>query len=390
MALTMASTEAPAKTESHGVRVAVVDDSAVVRGLVARWVDEDPSLEVVGRFANGELAVNGITQAAPDVVVLDIEMPVMDGMKALPLLLEKSPGLQVIMASTLTRRNAEISLKALSLGAVDYIPKPEGNSGVTTSKDFRKDLVRKIKAVGQGRLRARARAAASERAPARMPATAASAAAAPSPSAPGAAPSLRKFSPILPRILVVGSSTGGPQALAKFMEGVGPAIGAVPVLVTQHMPATFTSILAEHLGRAANCESKEAENGEDLRPGVIYVAPGGLHMRLKPTAGNPVLEVYDGPEIHFCKPAVDPMFESVANIYGNATLGVVLTGMGHDGAAGATLIADKGGSIIAQDEATSVVWGMPGATAEAGAAAAILPLNDIAPKVTSLLRGGRK
>lgn len=389
MALTMASTEAPARGEGQGVRVAVVDDSAVVRGLVARWVDEDPALEVVGRYANGELAVNGIAQAGPDVVVLDIEMPVMDGMQALPLLLEKQPGLQVIMASTLTRRNAEISLKALSLGAVDYIPKPEGNSGVTTSKDFRKDLIRKIKAVGQGRVRARARAAARAAAPAAAPATAA-ATAAPSPAASAAPASLRTFSPVLPRILVVGSSTGGPQALAKFMEGVGPAIGAVPVLVTQHMPATFTSILAEHLGRAANCESKEAENGEDLRPGVIYVAPGGLHMRLKPTAGNPVLEVYDGPEIHFCKPAVDPMFESVANIYGNATLGVVLTGMGHDGAAGATLIADKGGSIIAQDEATSVVWGMPGATAEAGACAAILPLNDIAPKVTSLLRGGRK
>lgn len=383
MALTMASTDVSATTKNGGIRVAVVDDSAVVRGLVARWVDEDPDLEVVGRYANGQLAVNSIAQSAPDVAVLDIEMPVMDGMTALPLMLKAQPGLQVIMASTLTRRNAEVSLRALSLGAVDYIPKPEGNSGVTTSKDFRKELIRKIKAVGQSRMRARARTEA-RRAPGRV--------AQPTKTAPvedGAAIKLRPASRVTPRILVVGSSTGGPQALARLMQGIGPAIHGVPVLVTQHMPATFTSILAEHLGRSAECESKEGELGELIRPGVIYVAPGGKHMRLKHGAPQPTIEIYDGPEVHFCKPAVDPMFESVSKIYRSATLGVVLTGMGHDGAAGATLIADQGGTIIAQDEATSVVWGMPGATAHAGACAAVLPLDNIAPKVTNLLRGGR-
>lgn len=385
MALTMASTDVSATTKGGGIRVAVVDDSAVVRGLVARWVDEDPDLEVVGRYANGQLAVNSIAQSAPDVAVLDIEMPVMDGMTALPLMLKAQPGLQVIMASTLTRRNAEVSLRALSLGAVDYIPKPEGNSGVTTSKDFRKELIRKIKAVGQSRMRARARAEA-RRVPGRV---AQPAKIAPVPSEAAAAIKLRPASRVTPRILVVGSSTGGPQALARLMEGIGPAIRGVPVLVTQHMPATFTSILAEHLGRSAKCESKEGELGELVRPGVIYVAPGGKHMRLKHGTSEPTIEIYDGPEVHFCKPAVDPMFESAAKIYRSATLGVVLTGMGHDGAAGATLIADQGGTIIAQDEATSVVWGMPGATAQAGACAAVLPLDSIAPKVSNLLRGGR-
>lgn len=384
MALTIASSDVSATTKNGSIRVAVVDDSAVVRGLVARWVDEDPDLEVVGRFANGQLAVNSIAQSAPDVAVLDIEMPVMDGMTALPLMLEAQPELQVIMASTLTRRNAEVSLRALSLGAVDYIPKPEGNSGVTTSKDFRKELIRKIKAVGQSRMRARARAEA-RRAPDRVAQPAAKTA----PVEAATEIKLRPASRVTPRILVVGSSTGGPQALARLMEGIGPAIRGVPVLVTQHMPATFTSILAEHLGRSADCESKEGELGEVIKPGVIYVAPGGKHMRLKHGASEPTIEIYDGPEVHFCKPAVDPMFESAAKIYRSATLGVVLTGMGHDGAAGATLIADQGGTILAQDEATSVVWGMPGATAHAGACAAVLPLDDIAPKVSNLLRGGR-
>lgn len=387
MALTMASTDVSATTKNGGIRVAVVDDSAVVRGLVARWVDEDPDLEVVGRYANGQLAVNSIAQSAPDVAVLDIEMPVMDGMTALPLMLEAQPGLQVIMASTLTRRNAEVSLRALSLGAVDYIPKPEGNSGVTTSKDFRKDLIRKIKAVGHSRMRARARTEA-RRAPAHAPDNTAPSAKT-VPVEAGAPIKLRPVSRVTPRILVVGSSTGGPQALARLMEGIAPAIRGVPVLVTQHMPATFTSILAEHLGRSADCESKEGVMGEVIKPGVIYVAPGGKHMRLKHGATEPTIEIYDGPEVHFCKPAVDPMFESVAKIYRSAALGVVLTGMGHDGAAGAKLIADQGGTIIAQDEATSVVWGMPGATAQAGACAAVLPLDGIAPKVTNLLRGGR-
>jgi len=361
--------------DASPIKVAVVDDSAVVRGLVSRWVDEDPTLHVVGKFSNGQLAVDGISNCAPDIIILDIEMPVMDGMTALPLILQKCPNAKVIMASTLTRRNAEISLKALSLGAVDYIPKPEGNSGVTTSSDFREDLINKIKAVG----RARSRPASTEPVAKGVAQTAAAVA---------ASPALRQFSTVLPRILAVGSSTGGPKALASFIRDIAQAIPLVPVLITQHMPPTFTSILAEHLGRDAGRPAKEGENGEQLVTGTIYIAPGGYHMALVQKGTAITIKIYDGPEVNFCRPAVDPLFQSVAEIYGPAALGIILTGMGHDGARGATKIADAGGSIIAQDEATSVVWGMPGATAAAGACAAILPLESIGAKTVQLLKGG--
>lgn len=363
--------------DPDAIRVMVVDDSAVVRGLVSRWIAEDPALIVCGKCSNGQLAVDAIGSYQPDVVILDIEMPVMDGMTALPKLLEQKPDAKIIMSSTLTLRNAEISLKALSLGAVDYIPKPEGNSGVTTSSSFRADLLLKVKAVGG--------AMAARRGPARGQPAAPKATA--SQVEPRALPAMRSFSRVKPRILAVGSSTGGPKALSKLFSDIGPVIGSVPVVLTQHMPATFTAILAEHLGRDSGRVSKEGEDGELLRPGMIYVAPGNKHMALVEKDGQVALKIYDGPDVNFCKPAVDPLFDSVAKIFGASALAIVLTGMGHDGAAGAVRIADAGGSVIAQDEATSVVWGMPGATAEAGACAAILPIDEIGPKASAVMRG---
>ncbi len=372
-----------APVTSDKIRVMVVDDSAVVRGLVSRWVDEDPGLETVGRFANGQLALGGIVDAAPDVVILDIEMPVMDGMTALPELLKLKPDVKIIIASTLTRKNAEISLKALHLGATDYIPKPETNRGVTTSQEFRNELLRKVKAMVPGKGDAAHRGGRTAR---QRTVLAPSGAAAPATS--GAPYKLRAFSTVKPRILAIGSSTGGPQALAKIIEALAPATAGIPVVITQHMPPTFTAILAEHLARASGRTAKEGEDGESVVPGTIYVAPGGLHMTLIQKDGGPVLHVYDGPMVNYCKPAVDPLFESVVKIYGRSVLALVLTGMGHDGAEGAKMIADAGGSVIAQDEATSVVWGMPGAAAEAGACAAILPLDGIGPKASTVLRGG--
>lgn len=372
-----AHTDVASSRDPNTIGVMVVDDSAVVRGLVSRWVSEDPELNVVGKFANGKLAVDGVVQCAPDIIVLDIEMPVMDGMTALPQLLQRLPDVKVIMASTLTRRNAEISLEALSLGAVDYIPKPEGNAGVTTSSDFRADLLKKIKAVG------------GTAAPRRLPRSDDSPASVPAPTVQKdeAAISLRPFSSTRPRVLAIGSSTGGPKALAKVIKDVAAVIDIAPVLITQHMPATFTSILAEHLGRDSQRNSKEAEDGEPLRPGTIYVAPGGKHMALDVNGNEVVLKVYDGPDVNFCKPAVDPLFRSVAKIFGASALAVVLTGMGHDGAGGAVEIANAGGSVIVQDEATSIVWGMPGATAASGACSAVLPLDQIGEKINLLFKG---
>lgn len=350
------------------IRVMVVDDSAVVRGLVSRWVNEDPGIEIVGRSANGLLALSEIVKCSPDVVILDIEMPEMDGMTALPELLKLKPGVKIIMSSTLTRKNAEVSMKALLLGATDYIPKPESNRGITTSLDFRTELLRKIKAMVP-------RKAVISPAPGAGPARAVT------------APSLRSFSPIVPRILAIGSSTGGPQALDQLMHDIAPAITRIPVVITQHMPPTFTVILAERLARASGRPAKEGEDGENIIPGTIYVAPGGFHMSLEQVNGAYVLSVKDGPLINYCKPSVEPLFESVARIYGRATLALVLTGMGNDGAGGATMIADAGGSVIAQDEATSVVWGMPAAALQAGACATVLPLDEIGPKTKNIIQG---
>lgn len=393
MALTTASVMSQKRDAERDVRVMVVDDSAVVRGLVSRWVNEEPGLVSVARHSNGKLAVDGVAATAPDVIILDIEMPVMDGLTALPLILKACPTVKVIMASTLTRRNAEISFKALSLGATDYIPKPESNSGVTTSAEFRQNLLQKIKVVGRQLIATAVRKAArSGPSPRSTVAPNAHQANAGQQQAAGAAQKidgiqLRPFSPVRPRVLTIGSSTGGPQALMSLFPQIAPALDSIPVLITQHMPPTFTTILAEHLGRATSRVSKEGAEGDIVQPGAIYVAPGNHHMTVREQDGKAVIHLDDGERVNFCKPAVDPLFRSVSNIYGNATLAVVLTGMGQDGAAGGKVIADKGGSVIAQDEASSVVWGMPGAAAAAGACSAVLPLNSIGPKITALLRG---
>ncbi|WP_237153759.1 protein-glutamate methylesterase/protein-glutamine glutaminase [Oryzibacter oryziterrae] len=375
------------------IRVMVVDDSVVIRGLVGRWLDEEPNLAVVASHRNGRLAVDDVLRSNPDVVILDIEMPDMDGLTALPLLLEKKRNLVVVVASTLTRRNAEISLKALSLGAADYVPKPETNSGVTTSPEFRRELIEKVLNLGQ-RARSRMAPGSSPAAP-RPGAMPQRGIALGAPAAQAAKPhraasfTLRSYGNVKPRVLAIGSSTGGPQALNTLFGEIGSSIGQVPVVLTQHMPPTFTAILAEHLTKAAGRPASEGKDGEVLVPGHIYVAPGGRHMILAKSGSDVVVRLTDGPPVNFCKPAVDPLFKSVVEIYGTATLGVILTGMGSDGAEGVRQIGQVGGSVIAQDEETSVVWGMPGAAAHTGMCSDVLPLNDIGRKVSKILLGGR-
>lgn len=377
-----------AVSATNSIRVMVVDDSVVVRGLVSKWVDEEAGMESIGKCSNGAKAVEEVKALNPDVIVLDIEMPVMDGLEALPKILKLCPGVKVIMASTLTQRNAEISLKALSLGASDYVPKPVSNSGVTTSSAFKIDLINKIKALGSTLLKQKAKIAPARPAVVTAKTPTAQPTAAVSPSVGSAdGYTLREYSKKPPRILIVGSSTGGPPALISVLEELAPALKQIPVLVTQHMPATFTKIFAEHLGRAAGLPSAEGIDGEQVHSGKIYVAPGGRHMILERKGAFPIIRLTDGPEVNFCKPAVDPLFESVAKCYGATTLSIVLTGMGSDGAKGAKIVADAGGSVIAQDEATSVVWGMPGATAKIGACSEVLPLKQIAPKLKQLITG---
>lgn len=374
-------------SSANAVRVMVVDDSAVIRGLVKRWIEETDGLEVAGSCSNGKQAVDQVAKVKPHVVILDIEMPEMDGLEALPGIIAGSPGTKVIMASTLTLRNADISLKAMSLGATDYVPKPDSARGIAGSEEFRRELLVKARALGKTAQRAMGtgvNAGSSTAAPASAPARA---------TIPlGPAPDkieVRKASSVPPRILAIGSSTGGPQALFDVFEKIGPAIASVPVVITQHMPPSFTKILAEKLGKLSGLPSKEGEDGERLQAGHIYVAPGDYHMRLCKDGPGVAIKLDQEPPVHFCRPAVDPMFESVSKLFGPATLGVVLTGMGHDGRDGGRIIADAGGTIYAQDEATSVVWGMPGACAQAGICAAVYPLDQISSAITRQFAGRR-
>jgi len=366
------------------LRVMVVDDSVVIRGLIARWIEAEPDMVVAASLRTGLDAVNQVERVNPDVAVLDIEMPDLDGISALPLLLAKKPHLVVIMASTLTRRNAEVSLKALSLGASDYIPKPESTRERDAAETFRRDLIEKIRHLGARRRRPLATVSS----PPLVPAADRGRDIHVRPAVP-AQPVLRPFGTVAPRALLIGSSTGGPQALMSLIAELGPVIDRVPVLITQHMPPTFTTILAEHLARASRRPAHEGVDGEPIKPGQIYLAPGGRHMRVARQGSSAVIALDDGPPVNFCKPAVDPLFTSAIGVWQGAILAVVLTGMGSDGTRGGRELIAAGGSIIAQDEATSVVWGMPGSAANAGICSAVLPLGQIAPKLNRLFSGDR-
>ena len=362
----------------------VVDDSVVIRGLISRWIASEPDMVVAASLRTGLDAVNQIERVNPDVAVLDIEMPELDGISALPQLLAKKRNLIVIMASTLTRRNAEISFKALSLGASDYIPKPESTREAAAAETFHHDLIQKIRTFGAKVRRAVAVSSSPSLTPDRQrePATR---------PAPVAQPQLmrRAFSTQAPRALLIGSSTGGPQALMTLVTELGPVIDRFPVLITQHMPPTFTTILAEHLARSSHRPAHEAVDGEIVKAGQIYLAPGGRHMRIVRHGAEAAIALDDGPPVNFCKPAVDPLFNSAIDVWQGGVLAVVLTGMGSDGMRGGKEIVAAGGSVIAQDEASSVVWGMPGAAAHAGICAAILPLNQIGQKLVRLFAGDR-
>src|SRR5882757_1659859 len=326
--MSVALTNAPASnsTRQEPLRVMVVDDSVVIRGMISRWIGAEPDMEVAASLRTGLDAVNQVERVKPDVAVLDIEMPDLDGISALPQLLAKKRDLIIIMASTLTRRNAEISFKALALGAADYIPKPESTREATAAETFRHDLIQKIRHLG-----AKVRRAATHASPPLAPALDRSREASARPAlAPLAQPQLmrRPFGMLAPRALLIGSSTGGPQALMALVAEIGSVIDRFPVLITQHMPPTFTTILAEHLARASRRPAHEAIDGETVKPGQIYLAPGGRHMRVARQGTDVVIALDDGPPVNFCKPAVDPLFSSAINVWQGGVLAVVLTGMG--------------------------------------------------------------
>ncbi|WP_249209222.1 protein-glutamate methylesterase/protein-glutamine glutaminase [Magnetospirillum sulfuroxidans] len=381
----MTSEAAPAANAaaSDKVRVMLVDDSAVVRGLVTRILEEDSGIAVIASVGNGQMALSALERQDVDVILLDIEMPVMDGMTALPKLLKIDPGVRVIMQSTLTLKGADVSMRALEMGAADYIPKPTATRELAGGMDFKAELLGKVKALGLARRRDPNRKARPGTTTSARPSIISSA---PRPSAltPAAPLKLRTHTPEPPDIIAIGSSTGGPQALFNLLGVMRAGTVKQPILITQHMPATFTTILAEHITRVSGWDAKEAQDGEVIKGGRVYVAPGDFHMLVETKGVDKILRLTKDPPENFCRPAVDPMLRSISAAYGKRVLVAILTGMGSDGAKGGNVVVQAGGTVIAQDEATSVVWGMPGAAAHAGICSAIMPLGEIAPWMIKL------
>ena len=367
------------------IRILIVDDAVVVRRLLSETLAHDPDIEVVGVAANGRIALQKIPQCTPDLVTLDVEMPEMDGLATLRELRRDYPVLPVIMFSTLTERGATATLDALTLGASDYVTKPANVGSVAAAIErIRAEMVPKIKGLCR---RDKAMA---------IPAGAAPAKASPAPSANTAATALpratgtpRRAALNLGRtidVVAIGVSTGGPNALADLIPAIDAALG-VPILITQHMPAVFTRFLAERLNQKAPFTVVEGADDMVVKPGEVYVAPGDFHMTVKRVGRDVRIALNQDPPENSCRPAVDVMMRSMPAIYGSRILAVILTGMGQDGLRGCELIREAGGRVIVQDEASSVVWGMPGFVARAGLAEAVLPLPDMARGISAIVSG---
>lgn len=343
------------------IRVLIVDDSTVLRRLLTDALAADPALEVVGTASNGRIALAKLSQVNPDIVTLDMEMPEMDGLETLVELRKTYPRLPVIMFSTLTSRGAAATFDALARGASDYVTKPANVGGVSEAQqNVRQQLIPKIKGFCPWHCDSAT-------------------------TQPAARPRLSAVAKPRPRnarieLVVLGVSTGGPNALASLVPQL-PASLPVPLLIVQHMPPIFTRHLAERLNAASSLNVVEAQAGDVLRPGGIWIAPGDYHLTVRRAGTNLTLATNQDPPENSCRPAVDVLFRSAAEVCGSGLLGVVLTGMGQDGMRGSEVIRDAGGRVLAQDEATSVVWGMPGAVVQAGLADEILPLAEMSKAI---------
>ncbi len=346
-------------------RILVVDDAVVIRKILTDLIGAEPGLEVAGTAPNGRIALAKIPQVNPDLVTLDVEMPEMDGLATLKELRRRYRDLPVIMFSTLTERGGQITMDALLSGANDYVTKPGSVAGLAEGvAAVREQLLPKIRAL--------------------------CGITAPVAAAPRVAPTPRRRPPAARvEVLAIGVSTGGPDALARLFSAL-PADLPVPVVVVQHMPPTFTRLLAERLDAVSPLSVAEARPGVPLLPGQAWIAAGGHHLVVQGSAGQSYLDFEDGPPENSCKPAVDVLFRSVARVYGPSALGVVLTGMGRDGLQGSRHLRAAGGTVVVQDAASSVVWGMPGAVADAGLADRVLPLDSMAAAISARARLGRR
>ncbi len=347
------------------VRVLLVDDSAVIRGLMSKALSADHAIEISGTASNATMAINMAKSMQPNVIILDIEMPGMDGLTALPELLKASPVSKIIMASTFTKHNANLSLKALELGAADYLEKPSSRTGDEVNTFYR-NLIEKVKALGGKSISAVTSS----------PAPVLSSKALPSIHLTSTSSIPLHVSGV--KALAIASSTGGPQALMVLFESIKGYLKHLPIFITQHMPPTFTTILAEHLSKASARNCMEVKGGEIVTAGNIYLAPGDFHMVVEKNAsGQVVVHTNQEPPENFCRPAADPMLRSLSNVYGRNLAVLVLTGMGQDGMLGAKMVVENGGNVIAQNEESCVVYGMPKAVVENKLCRAVLPLTEI-------------
>jgi two-component system chemotaxis response regulator CheB len=352
------------------IRVLVVDDAVVVRRMVADLLAEDDAIEVVGTAPNGRIALSKIAQLNPDLVTLDLEMPEMDGLHTLAAVRRMHPRLPVLVVSRFALAGAPITLEALALGANDYVAMPEKAGGSPTASECVRDqLIPKIKRFA---VRAAGRS---------------------NPHLPSPVPRSASRSALLVlrsqvEVVVIGASTGGPNALAALLPAL-PADFPVPTLIAQHMPPVFTVRLAKRLTSVSSVEVEEAAPGALARPGRAWMAPGDFHLALARDAEGVRLHTHQGPAENSCRPSVDVLFRSAVEVYGSGVLAVVLTGMGQDGMRGCEQVRTAGGQVLAQDEASSVVWGMPGAVARAGWADAVLPLEELGPEIVRRVYRGR-
>ena len=351
------------------IRVLVVDDSVVIRSLVPRALAADPALEVVGTAAHGRAALAKIPHLTPDVITLDIEMPQMDGLETLRHLRAAYPEIYVIMFSSLTESGAAATLDALTLGANDYVTKLTGENRMEGCiATLRAELVPKIK---QFFLNAGAPQAKPQPKPETQPFPAFSHAA------------------LFSRSLVaIGVSTGGPAALSTIIPQF-PEDFPAPILIVQHMPPVFTRMLAERLQKNTRLRVEEATEGATVEPGKVIIAAGDYHMKVRQQGGRVQIAVDQSAPRNFCRPSVDALFDSVAEVHGSGAIGVVMTGMGQDGLLGTQRLKSSGAYVIAQDQASSVVWGMPGFVARAGLADALLPLQELVPEIVKQTGAGR-
>lgn len=356
------------------IGVLICDDSATIRGILSATLATDPDLTVVGTAVNGAVCLETIAATRPDLVLLDVEMPVMDGLTALREIRRRFGKLPVVMFSSLTERGAKATVDALLAGANDYVAKPAGLNADDVAAKIRTDVIGRIKS-----LVPRGTASTPGRGAAAGPAVG---------GAPVSRPSWRARHSRIEGV-VIAVSTGGPSALAEVLPAFVPE-ARVPIVVVQHMPAFFTKALAERLQKVSGLPVREAVEGESLTPGVVLVAPGGRHVELVGDSAQAHVRLTDDPPENSCRPAADVLFRSAVRLWGAGTLGVVLTGMGRDGLAGSRAIVAAGGGVIAQDEFSSVVWGMPGEVVRAGLADAVLPLSQVGVEIGLRLkrRGG--